>query len=614
MNRNVFGLISFALIFIAGVQAQNKFNGYSLTVGANSSSMCPVNFMPQANQGNHIQVFLPGTNLQKPATGLTACDSSQVTGNRVAPNGADQKWCFEGPEELYEVKLTNGESYLWPTMSDKDIGFYNLKDFRPLRRVEGATPKYVYSEPGDYTRAFKNAMMVMASRQGGTLIVPDGDYIVGTTDGNTRDPSYDAITVPSGVTIMGASGNYSNPTTNMPNRSGAARIRLRNNKQSIFRIGGCTRAVTIRNVELLGNAGLAFEPNRDRTGTYGVEAVGKWAIDPRTKAQSVNNSVFFKFENVVFQNFDTGIILQNANRDNCNAAEQKCNSWQFDYVSVDQSYFLNNNTGISIDTFNTEWTISNSVFNYMAANAPGEGIRIKRGGVISIQNTYGGGYSYGADVGGTFLYIDNVQTLTLSGSSSEAGQRSIYTSPAGGVSSQTLNMIGNVFNDPIELNGRMNFISSGNIFFGTSFKTAPQVVINSIGDKFCYDPEVYPGHCRDQITGGKIVNAPGFNGGQVMFRTGRPPEGKGPDRIDRQPNFFGYDVEINKGLLQYDPNISFSDIMAMAAPAETGTRVKDGAIVYCKDCRKAPTGLCSQGQAGVDGAFAKRINNQWRCD
>ena len=50
-------------------------------------------------------------------------------------------------------------------------------------------------------------MMIMASRQGGTLYFPDGDYIVGTTDGNTRDPGYEAITVPSGVTIAGASSN-----------------------------------------------------------------------------------------------------------------------------------------------------------------------------------------------------------------------------------------------------------------------------------------------------------------------------------------------------------------------------------------------------------------------
>ncbi|NOT49152.1 MAG: hypothetical protein HOP17_15590 [Acidobacteria bacterium] len=615
MIRSFFGLLGLIFIFIIGIQAQNKFNGYSLTVEVNNARACPLYFLPQQNQLNHVQVFLPGTGLQKPATGLTACDNSQVTGNRVAPNGADQKWCFQGPEELYEIKLSNGESYLWPTMSGRDIGFYNIKDFRPMRRIEGPTPKYVYSEPADYTKAIRNAMMIMASRQGGTLVFPDGDYIVGTTDGNTRDPAYEAITVPSGVTIQGASSNYSNPGNNMPDRAAAARIRLRNNRQTIFRIGGCTNSVTIRNIELLANVALYGEGRRDDSGTYGIEALGKWQVDPKTKANTANTSQFFKFENIVFQNFDAGIIARNANEGKCNPAEQLCNSWQFDFIRVDHGIFINNGTGISIDSFNTDWTIANSVFHYLAARPPGIGIRIKHGTLILIENSFGGGVDYSpGGIGGTFLHIDSVQTVTMISSSSERGQKSIYTEPSLAVSSQTLNIIGSVFNDPIELNGRMNFSSMGNFYYGNTLKMAPQVVINSVGDKFCHQPDIYPGNCTDRVGGGNIVNSPGFNGGTVMFRTGRMPEGQGKDRINRQPNLFGYDVEINSGLLQHDPNTTFKDINALAAAVETGSRVKDGAIVYCKDCKKAPTGLCSQGTAGVDGAFAKRINNQWRCD
>ncbi len=615
MYRTLLGLISLALIFITAAEAQNKFNGYSLEVHANETDHCAMRFLPQDNQRNHIEVFLPGTNLQRPATGLTACDYSRVTGNRVAPNGADQKWCFEGPEELYEIRLSTGDAYLWPTMSGRDIGFYNLKDFRPMRRVDGPAPKYVYSEPADYTKAFRNAMMIMASRQGGTLVVPDGDYIVGTTDGNTRDPKYDAITVPSGVTITGASGHYSNPANNMPDRTSATRIRLRHPNQTIFRIGGCTSSVTIRNIELLGNSALAGEARRDPTGNYGIEARGKWAIDPRTKAQAANVSQFFRFEDIVFQNLDTGIIVHNANRDNCKPAEQACSSWQFDHVRVEQAHFINNRTGISIDTFNTDWTIASSQFAMMAANAPGTGIHIKKGGGFLIQNSFAGGSSYGADIGGTFIHVDSVATVTVIGCSSERGQRSIYFAPFGAGTSTMLTVIGSIFNDPIELHGRMNFVSMGNFYMPYTFKLAPGVVVNSTGDKFCYDPELFAGHCTNRVGSvGERVHSPGFNGGSVMFRSGRPPEGKGQDRIERQPNYFGYDVEIASGLLQHDPNTTFRDITAMAAPAETGTRVKDGAIVYCKDCRKNNSGVCTQGQAGVDGAFAKRINNQWRCD
>lgn len=615
MKRFVSAPLCTFLLFLAAVaaQGQNRFDGYSLTVDADNSGACPIRFLPQQNQQNHIQVFLAGTDLQRPATGLTGCDNSQVQGNRVAPSPQDQKWCFQGPEELYEIKLSNGNTYLWP-MVGRDTGFYNVKDFRPVRRVEGPTPKYVYSEPADFTKAIRNAMMIMASRQGGTLIFPDGDYVVGTTDGNTRDPSFEAITVPTGVTIAGASGNYSVPTTNLPARKGAARIRLRNNRQTIFRIGGCTNFVTVRGIELLGNSGLFGEAQRDSTGTYGIEALGKWAVDPISKVQAPNTSQFFRFESVSFQNLDTGILVHNTNQDNCNAAEQMCNQWQFDYIRVDHGYFINNKTGIVIDTFNTDWTIANSVFSILEANAPGYGIHLKRGGEILIENTFGGGYNYESLIGGTFLYIDSIGAVTLVGVSSERSRRSIYTAPYGATSSQNLTVIGSVFNDKIELTGRMNYTSTGNLYYGSTMSVGPQVVINSVGDKFCHDPLVYPGHCTDRVGGGNIVNAPGFNGGTVMFRSGRMPEGQGKDRIDRQPNFFGYDVEIGNGLLQYDPNITFRDITALAAPVETGSRVKDGAVVYCKDCKKNNTGVCTQGIAGTDGAFAKRINSQWQCD
>ena len=97
-----------------------------------------------------------------------------------------------------------------------------------------------------------------------------------------------------------------------------------------------------------------------------------------------------------------------------------------------------------------------------------------------------------------------------------------------------------------------------------------------------------------------------------MFETGRVGEDTGPNRIDGRPNFFGYNVQIGDGLLQFDPNITFGDITKWAAGQGTRPRAEDGALVYCKDCRRG--GVCSQGQAGSDGAFAKRINGQWRCD
>ncbi|MGH9820051.1 MAG: hypothetical protein ACRD43_07755, partial [Pyrinomonadaceae bacterium] len=84
--------------------------------------------------------------------------------------------------------------------------------------------------------------------------------------------------------------------------------------------------------------------------------------------------------------------------------------------------------------------------------------------------------------------------------------------------------------------------------------------------------------------------------------------------LDARANFFGYGLEIGNGLMQLDPNVTFSDITKWATGPNDKPQLKDGAIVYCKDCKKNTTGICAQGRTGVDGAFAKRINGQWRCD
>ena len=611
MKGKFFVLLCIALLALtAAAQNAKRFEGYSFVIDADGTGACPVRFLPNESGKNRVQVFLAGTNQQTPANGLTGCDESTVQGNTVSPNGL-QKWCFQGSEDIYEIKLTNGETYIWPSLN-KNTGFYNVQDFRPVRRAAGATPRYEPITPADYTSTIRNAVAYIASRQGGTLQFPDGDYIVGTTDGNTRDPNYQAITLPSGITIEGASSNLSVPTTNMPNRTSAVRIRLRNDRQSIFRIGGCTNQVTIRNIELLGNSALAGEGRRSTDRTYGVEGLGKWSVNPASKAQTPNTSQFFRFENVVFQEFDTGLRVTNLNQDNCDSGSQQCNQWQFDYIKVDHGIFLNNKTGIYVDTFNTDWKITNSMFSYMAAIAPGTGIHVKRAGTMLVEQSFGGGYNYGTDIGGTFLYIDTIGSLTMINSAAERGQRSIYTSPMGGISSMVMTLIGNVFGDKVELNGRLNFVSSGNHYSAATVQAQPMVNITSLGDRFCYDPLVFGGYCKDER--GASEKNPGFRGGTVMFKTGHLGEGAGDVEIKRQPNYFGSDVQIAKGMLQMDPSITFRDITGFASGSEGRQPIADGAIVYCRDCKKSGTGICTQGTAGTDGAFAKRINSQWRCD
>ena len=262
---------SVVLFLFASVHTQNTFEGYSVVVEANVGGACPVSYLPSANNGNAIEVFTAGTNQKTPAAGLMGCDGSRLgNANTVIPNELG-KWCFSGGENFYDVKFRNGTVYLWYPIAS-ETGFYNVKDFRPVTRgVEG---KYTFNDPSDWTSTIRNAVAFIAVRQGGTLRFPDGDYVVGTLDGNRRDPKYEAITLPSGIVIEGASSNLSVPTTNLPSAKSASRIRLRNPNQTIFRIGGCTNQVVVRKIELLGNSELYGEGKRDGTGDYGIEGHG----------------------------------------------------------------------------------------------------------------------------------------------------------------------------------------------------------------------------------------------------------------------------------------------------------------------------------------------------
>jgi hypothetical protein len=356
----------------------------------------------------------------------------------------------------------------------------------------------------------------------------------------------------------------------------------------------------------------------------------------------------------------------------CDPQKQICNGWQFDLIKVDQCFFFNNKTGIYVDSLNTDWGVSNSYFTAMAANAPGDSIHIKRATSFLIEQTFGGGYNETDQQGGTFINIGNVGSITIINSGSERSRRSIYTDPNGAISSMMMTIVGSVFSDPIELTGRINFVSTGNLYFAKTIQATSKVNITSTGDRFCWDPLITAGVCKDDA--GRTINRPRFGDGHVMFQTGRVPEGNGGDVLERQPNMFGYDVEITddkatssepllfsrtsnpnrpvlrlgsqsqyydfrraansgflsitgnqekpfagiaiNGPLQFDPNITFSDITKYASASIVAGQpvVTDGALVYCKDCRKDQSGVCTQGKAGTDGAFAKRINNKWRCD
>jgi hypothetical protein len=175
-----------------------------------------------------------------------------------------------------------------------------------------------------------------------------------------------------------------------------------------------------------------------------------------------------------------------------------------------------------------------------------------------------------------------------------------------------LNVIGSVMGDKVDLNGRLNYLSSGNFYGARTVDAEPGVTITSTADRYCYDSMVLPGRCTDE--NGRNVPDPGITTGRRMFETGRIGEDTGVNRIEGRPNYFGYNVRIGDGLLQFDPHITFKDITTWASGAGTRPRAEDGAFLYCKDCRRDNTGTCTQGTAGRDGSFAKRVNGRWQCD
>jgi hypothetical protein len=141
-------LVVAILFLFGGVYGQNKFEGYSVVVQADNGGACPVWYLPSAGNGNAVEVFIAGTDQRTPAAELSACDGSSVYGQSgVFPN-SEGHWCFNGPEPFYDVKFRSGAVYLWYPIN-KDLGFYNVKDFRPVTRTNGPSPQYSFIDPPD---------------------------------------------------------------------------------------------------------------------------------------------------------------------------------------------------------------------------------------------------------------------------------------------------------------------------------------------------------------------------------------------------------------------------------------------------------------------------------
>ncbi len=538
-------VISFSLI----VFSQNKFEGYNIILDApetQRAATCAIRYVP------------PTTNITitdlNPATPLnvSACGGSGTTVTKsgstatMRANSTNFKWCFQGEDKKYRIAFNGDQfsgniTYDWiATPDERTLGFYNIKDF-------GA----VGDGRADDTLAVKSAMAFIATRNGGTLSFPEGEYMISSP-----------VALPSGIIIQGTNGLHSGASTNNVVQKNTSRITLVGANRALFRIGECTEKVVIRNIELYGQS---------TQNTYGVEAVGAY-----TSSQGV------EFEGVAFNNFFRGIYAHGLPVTDL--------AWQFDYVKLTNCRFIyNTDSGLYANMRNSDWKIEGGLFinPQRTATQKANSMHFERVGMVIIQDTFGGGFQNAK--GGTFINVLDSGNLTVIGSQTEAMTNSfVYNevkNPYAGDYSYPITFVNSIFGDPIIFNARRTFVSTGNSYGPQTFRADERLRVYSTGDRFCYDGLILG-------CGGPAKN--NFDRAQVIFMTGQPDD----KNIPGHPTVFGTDVQFG-GAAQL---LSF---LQNALP----TGKANGSMVYCSNCKRNTTPC----QAGGTGAPAMVVANQWSC-
>ncbi len=534
----------------AGISAQNRFDGYNVIVDAvrtHTKATCAVRYVPPATTIT-ITDLNPSTPMKVTSCGGSGASLTQKTATTAQVRAADTdyEWCFQGEDKAYRITF-QGDQYSGPVTyivaarsDERSRGFFNIRDFGAVG--DGQT---------DDTIAFKSAMAAMATNNGGTLTIPDGDYVVSSP-----------VTVPSGVIIQGTNGLHSMASTSDLTRKNPARITLKGTKTSLFRVGECTENVSFRDIELYSLS------NDD---TNGLEAYGSWI-----------SSQGFNFDRVTFQNFNRGI--------NAYGLPQTNLSWQFDYIKINACRFIfNRDTGIYVNSRNTDWKIMGSLF-VNPRKQPGQNanaMHFERVGMVLIQDTFSGGFSNA--LGGTFINILDSGTTTIIGSQAEAMTASIVyngvENPNAGDYSYPITIVNSIFEDPIIFKARRTLVSTGSLYGAKTWSADDRLRVYSTGDRFCYD---------GYILGCRGLGKANFDRATIVFMTGQPSEGQ----VKGHPTFFGTDVQFGSG-------VQFPAMPVNTLPAGK----PNGTMVYCSDCRRNTTPC----QPGGNGAPAMMAGNQWSC-
>lgn len=551
MPKNYKFVFLFIAIFVFSFNsfAQNKFEGYNIIVSApenHTSATCAIRYVPPTTN-----ILIADLNPSTPMK-LKGCSGSgsnlvqnSATTASVRVNPANFKWCFEGEDDMYRISFQGDKyksriSYNWIPTSEKTEGFYNIKDFGAIG--DGRS---------DDTLAIESAMAYIASRSGGTLSFPEGEYIVSSP-----------IALPSGIVIKGTNGLHTGNSTNNVIKKNSSRITLRGSNRALFQIGECMEKIALQDIELYS------ENNQN---TYGIEALGAY-----TSTQGLS------LERVSINNFFRGIYVHGLPQTNLN--------WQFDYVKIKETRFIyNQDTGIFCNTRNSDWKIEGSLFinPKRTSSVRANSMDFERVGMVTIQDTYGGGFANA--LGGTFINILDGGNLTIIGSQTENMTNSMVynevNNPNAGDYSYPITVVNSIFGDPIIFKARRTFVSTGSLYGPKTFQADERVRIYSMGDRFCYDG--YTIGCR----GPENNN---FDKATVIFMTGQPDEGS----VKGHPTYFGIDVE-------FGAPVKLPSFRQNKLPFGKS----NGSMVYCEDCRRGDTPC----RGGGNGSPAMVVNGSWSC-
>jgi hypothetical protein len=530
--------------------AQNKFEGYNIVVSVpedHNQATCAIRYVPPTTD-----IIISDLNPATPMN-LKSCSGSgsrltrnSSTSSSVRASAADYKWCFEGEDESYRISFQGDRYkrqvvYNWIANPDeRNRGLYNIKDFGAVGN--GST---------DDTIAIESAMAYIAAHNGGTLQFPEGDYIVSSP-----------IALPSGIVIKGTNGLHSGASTNNVIKKNSSRITLRGANKALFQIGECMEKIAFEDIEL-------YAESDDKT--YGVEGKGAYY-----SAQGVS------FDRVTFNHFWRGIHVQGLPQTNLN--------WQFDYVKIKESRFIfNKDAGLYCNTRNSDWKIESSLFinPKRTSSVPANSMHFERIGMVTIQDTFGGGYINA--LGGTFINILDSGPITIIGTQTENMTNSLVynevENPYAGDYSFPITIVNSVFGNQIKFKARRTFVSTGSLYLADTFVADSRVRVYSTGDRFCYD---------GNILGCQGATKKNFDQATVIFMTGQPSEGS----VQGHPTYFGTDVEFGSPVKM--PNYRHN-LLPNGKP--------NGSMIYCEDCQRGDTPC----RSGGSGSPAMVVNGRWSC-